>query len=176
MTDLALATSIDPKFPELAKELVFMGGSLRPETTNPEFVNSPRHEFNFWFDPEAADRVLRAGWKKIVCTPTDISVKTRLTREMVQQIEKSGTPLAKYVARYFQPGIGSDYMWDELAAAAWIDARRSRNSTNRSASLARCGSKATADRRLGMTSPIPPECSSLAEEAVKLWPSSLCHR
>ena len=122
MTDLALATSIDPKFPELAKELVFMGGSLRPETTNPEFVNSPRHEFNFWFDPEAADRVLRAGWKKIVCTPTDISVKTRLTREMVQQIEKSGTPLAKYVARYFQPGIGSDYMWDELAAAAWIDA------------------------------------------------------
>jgi len=121
MTDLALAISIDPQFPELAEELVFMGGSLRPETTNPEFVNSPRHEFNFWFDPEAADRVLRAKWKKIICTPTDISVKTRLTPEMVQQIEKSGTPLARYVARYFQPGIGSDYMWDELAAAAWID-------------------------------------------------------
>jgi len=112
---------IDPEFPELAKELVFMGGSLRPETTNPEFANSPRHEFNFWFDPEAADRVLRAGWKKIICTPTDISIKTRLSPEMVQQIEKNGTPLAHYVARYFQPGIGSGYMWDELAAAAWID-------------------------------------------------------
>jgi purine nucleosidase len=121
MTDLALAMSIDPKFPELAKELVFMGASLRPETTNPEFVNSPRHEFNFWFDPEAADRVLHGAWKKIICTPTDISVKTRLTPEMVEQIEKSGTPLAQYVARYFQPGMGSDYMWDELAAAAWID-------------------------------------------------------
>ena len=121
MTNLALAMSIDPKFPELAKELVFMGGSLRPETTNPEFVNSTRHEFNFWFDPEAADKVLRAGWGKIICTPTDISVKTRLTPEMVRQIEKSGTPLAQYVARYFRPGMGSDYMWDELAAAAWID-------------------------------------------------------
>ncbi len=121
MTDLALAIAIDPQFPELAKELVFMGGSLRPETANPEFANSPRHEFNFWFDPEAADRVLRGGWKKIICTPTDISVKTRLTPEMVQQIANSGTPLAQYVARYFQPGMGADYMWDELAAAAWID-------------------------------------------------------
>lgn len=121
MTDLATAMSIDPQFPELAQALVFMGGSLSPDTNNPEFVNNPRHEFNFWFDPEAADTVLRAGWKKITCTPTDISVKTRLTPAMVKEIEASGTPLAQYVARYFHPGMGSDYMWDELAAAAWID-------------------------------------------------------
>ena len=56
-----------------------MGGSLAPQTDDPEFVSNPRHEFNFWFDPEAAQIVLRAPWKKIVCTPTDISVKTRLT-------------------------------------------------------------------------------------------------
>ena len=30
MTNLALAISIDPQFPELAEELVFMGGSLEP--------------------------------------------------------------------------------------------------------------------------------------------------
>src|SRR5260370_2142081 len=41
---------------------------------------------------------------------------------MVQQVEKGGTQVAKYVARSFQPGIGQDYMWDELAAAGWIDA------------------------------------------------------
>ena len=75
MTNLALAISLDPQFPELAKELVFMGGSLSPQTDNPEFLNNPRHEFNFWFDPEAAAIVLRAPWKKIVCTPMDISVK-----------------------------------------------------------------------------------------------------
>ena len=33
----------------------------------------------------------------------------------------AGTPLAHYIARFFQPGGGNDYMWDELAAAAWID-------------------------------------------------------
>ncbi len=54
MTNLALAISIDPEFAELAKEFVFMGGSLNPKTDDPEFVNTPRHEFNLWFDPEAA--------------------------------------------------------------------------------------------------------------------------
>src|SRR6202047_5257335 len=54
MTNLALAISIDPEFTELAKELVFMGASLNPQTADPEFTNSPRREFNLWFDPEAA--------------------------------------------------------------------------------------------------------------------------
>jgi inosine-uridine nucleoside N-ribohydrolase len=121
MTNLAVATAIDPQFPELAQELVFMGGSLHPVTDNPEFSNTPRHEFNFWFDPEAADKVLHAAWKKITCTSVDISIKTRLTPEMIKEIAAAGTPLAQYVARFFQPGLGSDYMWDELAAAAWID-------------------------------------------------------
>ena len=121
MTNLALAISIDPQFPELAQELVFMGGSLSPQTDDPEFVNNPRHEFNFWFDPEAAQIVLSAPWKKIVCTPVDISIKTRLTPQMIRQIEASGTALGRYVARFYQTGQGGEYMWDELAAAAWID-------------------------------------------------------
>jgi len=121
MTDLATAISIDPEFPELAEELVFMGGSLDPQTDDPEFVSNPRHEFNFWFDPEAAAIVLRAPWKKIVCTPVDISIKTRVTPALIKQIEASGTPLGHYVARFVQTGQGATYMWDELAAAAWID-------------------------------------------------------
>lgn len=121
MTDLALAITLDPQFAELAEELVFMGGSLNPQTTNPEFADNPRHEFNFWLDPEAAEIVLRAPWKKIVGTPTDISIQTRLTPGMMQQIKASGTPLANYLARYYQQGLGADYMWDELTAAAWLD-------------------------------------------------------
>jgi purine nucleosidase len=121
MTDLALAIAIDPEFPKLAKELVFMGGSLSPQTDYPEFANNPRHEFNFWFDPEAADVVLRAPWKKITCTPTDISIKVRVTPELIKRIEPSGTAAARYVARFMQTEPGADYMWDELAAAAWID-------------------------------------------------------
>jgi purine nucleosidase len=121
MTNLALAVTIDPQFAELVQELVFMGGSLNPRTDNPEFASNPRHEFNFWFDPEAAQIVLREPWKKIVCTPTDISIKTHLTPAMIKEIEASGTPLAHYLSHFAQFWPGADIMWDELAAAAWID-------------------------------------------------------
>ena len=121
MTNLATAISIDPEFPALAQELVFMGGSLAPKTNNPEFARNPTHEFNFWFDPEAAQIVLRAPWKKIVCTPTDISIKTHVTRAMMKQIDTSKTPLAKYVSQFAMYEPGGDIMWDELAAEAWID-------------------------------------------------------
>jgi len=121
MTNLALANAIDPHFAELAEGLVFMGGSLSPQTDDPEFISSPRHEFNFWFDPEAAKSVLQAPWKKIVCTPVDISVKTRITDAMVAQIKQSNNPAARYVVKFFLADQGGSYMWDELAAAAWID-------------------------------------------------------
>ena len=121
MTNLALAISIDPQLPELAEQLIFMGGSISPPSDNPEFINNPRHEFNFWFDPEAAAVVLRAPWKKIVCTPTDISVKTHMTTALVKQIEAAGTPLSRYISQFAMLTPGADIMWDELAAAAWID-------------------------------------------------------
>jgi purine nucleosidase len=88
----------------LARALVFMGGSLNPTMEDEEFANNPRHEFNFWFDPEVAYIVLRAPWKKIVCTPTDISIKTRLTRAMVKRIEARGTALGRHIARFYQEG------------------------------------------------------------------------
>jgi purine nucleosidase len=121
MTNTALAILLDPEFPELAQQLVFMGGSISPQTDNPEFLNNPRHEFNFWFDPEAAAVVLRSPWKKIVCTPTDISVKTHMTAALVKEIGASGTPAARYIAKFAMLTPGADIMWDELAAAAWID-------------------------------------------------------
>ncbi|MBV8069740.1 MAG: nucleoside hydrolase [Acidobacteriaceae bacterium] len=121
MTNVALAISVDPKFASLARELVFMGGSLNPSSEYTEFAENPRHEFNFWFDPEAAEIVLRAPWKKMVCTPTDVSLKARLSPELVKRIAESKSPAAQYVQRYYQRGFGVDVMWDELAAAAWID-------------------------------------------------------
>jgi len=119
MTNLALALSLDPQFAELSGGLVFMGGSLNPQTDNPEFATLPRHEFNLWFDPEASHIVLRAHWPSIVCTTVDVSIKTQLTQEMLDQISKVRTPVAQYLARYAH--AGRSYLWDELAAAAWID-------------------------------------------------------
>jgi len=121
MTNLALAISIDPEFPSLVKELVFMGGSLNPDTDDPEFVNTPRREFNLWFDPEAAHIVLTAPWKKVVCTTVDISVKTRLTKELIDRINSANSPAAQYVAKYARLQGSYNYLWDELAALAWLD-------------------------------------------------------
>ncbi len=120
-TNIALAIAIDPEFAGLAKELVFMGGSLNPMTDDPEFVNTPRHEFNLWFDPEAAHIVLTAPWKKIVCTTVDISVKTRLTQELIDRVKAGTSPAARYVAQYAQLRGKYNYLWDELASVAWLD-------------------------------------------------------
>ena len=119
MTNLALALAIDPQFAELTKGLVFMGGSLAPRTNDPEYADDPRHEFNLWFDPEAAHMVLRAHWPSIVCTTVDVSVKTQLSRAMFDEMAKSSAPAAQYIAKYSTPA--RSYLWDELAAAAWLD-------------------------------------------------------
>src|SRR5580704_2127855 len=85
LTNLAQAISLDPHVPELAQELVVMGGSIAPEVSG-EWKTSNRRDFNFWWDPEAVHIVLRAPWKKITVTTVDISVKTRMTNEMIQKI------------------------------------------------------------------------------------------
>ena len=117
MTDLALAIALDPHFPELTKELIVMAGSINPASDDPEFALSPRREFNFWMDPEASHAVLHARWPRFVLTTVDISVKTKMEKTLIEQIGKSATPGAQYVAKYAEPNI----LWDELAAAAWLD-------------------------------------------------------
>src|SRR6202042_3211682 len=79
LTDIALAIALDPHFAELSQGLVVMGGSLDPHTEDPEFSTSPRHEFNFWFDPEAARMTLRAHWPSIDETTVDASIKAMFT-------------------------------------------------------------------------------------------------
>lgn len=117
LTDLALAIALDPQFASLAKELVVMGGSINPQSDDPEFRLNPRREFNFWMDPEASHAVLSADWAKITDTPVDISIQTRLTKEIIAQIGKSDSPVAQYIAKY----ADSEYMWDELAAISWLE-------------------------------------------------------
>jgi inosine-uridine nucleoside N-ribohydrolase len=118
LTNIATAISIDPHFAELTQGIVIMGGSLNPQTKDPEFATNPRHEFNFWFDPEAAHIVLRAPWPRIDLTTVDISIKTRFIKAMLDEIARSTNPAAKYLAAYTKD---FDYCWDELAAAAWLD-------------------------------------------------------
>jgi purine nucleosidase len=119
MTNLALAIALDPGFAQLTRGLVFMGGSIDPNTSDPEFATTPQHEFNLWFDPEAAHVVLRAHWPSITCTPVDVSIQTRLTEKMLGRIGSVKSPVAQYLSRYAH--AEQSYLWDELAAAAWLD-------------------------------------------------------
>jgi purine nucleosidase len=118
LTNIALAISIDPHFAELTKGIVIMGSSLNPQTDDAEFATSPRHEFNFWFDPEATHIVLRAPWPRVDVTTVDVSIKAMFTKEMFDAISRSSNPAAQYIAKYSSERY---YLWDELAACAWLD-------------------------------------------------------
>ncbi len=116
LTNIAQAVSIDPQVPDLAQELVIMGGSIAPVRDSQE-TTTPRREFNFWWDPEAVHIVLTSPWHKITITTVDISIKTRMTKAMIAEIAKSPSPASRYIAKY----ADEEYMWDELAAAGWLD-------------------------------------------------------
>ncbi|HWA24691.1 MAG TPA: nucleoside hydrolase [Lacunisphaera sp.] len=120
LTNLALALKRDPGFAPLAKEIVIMGGSFNPHAMGNEFdaehIHNPRLEFNFRWDPEAADAVLRAPWAKVTLAPIDPTTRTLFTPELIKRIGAADTPVARYVARH----VEGFPMWDELATAVWL--------------------------------------------------------
>ncbi|MBI4890095.1 MAG: nucleoside hydrolase [Acidobacteria bacterium] len=117
LTNIALALAIEPRFAELTRGIVLMGGSLHPRTDDPEFATSPRHEFNFWFDPEAAHNVLRAAWPRIDVTTVDVSLQVPFTPQLLETIRRSSSPAARYVAAWSKP---ESYLWDELSACSLL--------------------------------------------------------
>ena len=84
-----------------------------------QFIHSPRVEFNCRWDPEAARIRLHAPWRKITAVPSDAPVGTKLTPELARKAAgrgHAGGPLS--LAHYGEVGFP---MWDETAAAAWLE-------------------------------------------------------
>lgn len=127
LTNLALAQRLDPQFARLAKELVYMGGSLNPHQALDnraaaefarEYADTPRREFNIRFDPEAASIVSRSPWRKITVVPVDPSTATQLRRDLLDRLAHAASPdIARYVAA-MEPGFP---LWDEIVAGIWLD-------------------------------------------------------
>lgn len=126
MTNLALAQRLDPEFASLAKELVYMGGSLSPRQTldnEPaaefarEFVNTPRREFNIRWDPEAASIVSRSPWRKITVLPIDPTTSTQLTPALLDRLASVSSPALATMLREMEPNFP---LWDESAAGIWL--------------------------------------------------------
>lgn len=118
LTNIALALQLEPALPSLVRELHFMGGSFHPMTESREFRHTPRREFNLRFDAEAARIVFRAKWPRVTCSPIDVSNHTRCTPELFAAIARANTPYAGYLDQF---GKRDRPMWDEVAAASWID-------------------------------------------------------
>lgn len=127
LTNLALAQRLDPNFASNAKELVYMGGSFNPQQKlssvsaqqfGREYVNTPRLEFNFRWDPEAASITFRAPWKRIVSVPVDPSTSTELTADLLKAMSTSGTPIARAMRAHNETGFP---LWDEIAMAVWMN-------------------------------------------------------
>jgi len=123
-TNLALAAHIDEGCTLLAKELIIMGGSFNPDGSKVDefslqFINNPRVEFNSRWDPEASKMMFHAGWKRITVVPTDATVGTKFTAEVLKRATDGSDSLAaKYTAKFGQLGFP---MWDEVAAAIFLD-------------------------------------------------------
>ncbi len=107
MTNLALAISIDPEFASLAKELVFMGASLNPQTDGSRIREYSRGTNSISGSiRKRPTSCLRAPWKKMVCTPVDISVKTRMTKELIDRVKAGNSPAAQYIGEVLPPVRG----------------------------------------------------------------------
>ncbi len=117
LTNIALAIRMDPEVVSLSKQLVLMGSGFNVGSGGIHEVNG-RREFNWWFDPEAVRIVMSAPWKNITITPVDISVKTKLSKELQARIGAVHTPLTDYLEKYSDTGYP---MWDEISAAAFLD-------------------------------------------------------
>jgi purine nucleosidase len=117
LTNIALAIAIDSSVPDLAKELVFNGGKFNPQGIPYKYTEAVVHDFNFWWDPEAAHIVLRAPWHGMTSTPVDITMRTHMDKQLIDRVAKGTSPASRYIAKY----AIENFMWDELTFAAWLD-------------------------------------------------------
>ena len=90
LTNLATALSINPDIINNIEELVLMGGA------DDEANASSSAEFNFFNDPESAQKVFQSGIKRIVLCPLDVTHKTMVTKDDCKKFEEIGTPAAMF--------------------------------------------------------------------------------
>jgi len=124
MTNVAIALRLRPDLESKIRRLVFMGGTVHARN-----YDNRAAEFNFWFDPEAAQVVLRSGIRQKTMFGLDICNRARINRTHFDQIVAVKTPITELFRedmgnRY--PGFlkkrdAQSYIWDCLAAGYLLD-------------------------------------------------------
>lgn len=92
MTNIALAILKEPRIVSAVRSIVFMGGAAFCPGNS-----TPRAEFNFLVDPEAAEIVLSSGIP-LVMLGLDVTEKVRIEDRHVAALESAGGPASQAVA------------------------------------------------------------------------------
>jgi inosine-uridine nucleoside N-ribohydrolase len=128
LTNIALAARRNPEIVPLIKQIIYMGGAIDVAGNTTKFA-----EFNWWFDPEAAQEVVRLPIPQVV-VPLDVTDTVLLDKATYDRIAHPARPTA--VTTVFQQlnGYGFDgkngfetnpaytqNIWDTLTLAYLLD-------------------------------------------------------
>ncbi len=121
MTNLAIALRMKPDLEKKIHRLVFMGGAAHVRNSDGRAA-----EFNFWFDPEAAQIVLRSAIPQKIMFGLDICNRVRIDKAHYDQIASVKTPITVLYRedlgkRFAKDPAFETHVWDCLAAGYLID-------------------------------------------------------
>jgi inosine-uridine nucleoside N-ribohydrolase len=121
LTNLAIALRLRPDLEAKINRLVFMGGAVHVPNYDKRAA-----EFNFWFDPEAAQIVLRSTIAKKIMFGLDICNHATIDKAHYDQIAQVKTPITALYRedlgkRFAKNPNAKTYIWDCLAAGYLLD-------------------------------------------------------
>ena len=96
MTNIAHALAADPSIAHQYKNVVMMGGNFQVAGNIAKWG-----EANIYHDPEAAQMVFEAGWP-VTAVGLDVTLKTMLSSERLEELAASGTPAAVHIHKISQ--------------------------------------------------------------------------
>jgi inosine-uridine nucleoside N-ribohydrolase len=124
LTNLGVALLLEPRLPELIREVVIMGGAF----DHPGNITT-HAEANIWHDPEAADLVFGAGWP-VVLVPLDATHPTAVDGAWLDRLAAGGTEVSRFASdildfyvKAYTPILGRRgcVIHDALAAMVSVD-------------------------------------------------------
>ena len=141
LTNIASAMAVEPRLPSLAKEIVLMGGAVACTITDTAHCDQgpPWHEFNFWFDPHAARRVLRSvahvtgNWSSMRMLPADVASQPLWSGRLQSAVraKQASSAVAAYIATYTFASPDVAYpLFDELTALYFLSCRDATGSSD----------------------------------------------
>ena len=133
LTNIAMATRLDPGLPHKYRSLTIMGGAIYAKGN----AWTPAAEFNFSIDPEAAAIVLDR-WPRVTIVPWETAMEYGISEKIWADISRLSTSRAQFFRRIFQnrfdkqiKEFGTCYDADALAMAVALEPDIIREATSR---------------------------------------------